>query len=706
VSSLAAPPRPRLRAAGQALAVSRPGPDGLLTAGLAAILCAIAFSADGGLRLGRITPTELGLVLGGGLVAAAGALAAPARGRLYGLAPILLLFAFAALSALSVLWAVDPAQAWFEANREVSYAFCFLAAAACAHLAPERWNAVLGGITVFGVVVSAYALATRVLPGALSADEVYARLREPYGYWNAVGLTGALAVPGLLWLGARRTGHQALNAVALPALALCLVCVLLSYSRGALLAAAAGVALWFAVVPLRLRATAVLVPSLAGALFVVLWAFGRPALSEDRVPLALREEAGAELGAVLAGTGLVLLLAGLAIGFALASRPPRPGTRRAVGAALLVALALVPVGVVGALALSDRGLGGTVSDSWRSLTDPEASSPANDPARLTETGSVRARYWREAWAVFRDEPVLGVGAGGYAIARPRYREDDLAVRHAHGHVVQVLADLGLVGAGVTLLLLLAWLACAARAVGLRPRERRTRWSAERVGLASLLAVVVVFGVHSLVDWTWFIPGTAVPALVAAGWLAGRGPLGAGRNAAPAAYATPLRARLAAGLRSPARANGAFAAIALALVAAWAVWQPLRAEQAGQDALAALERGDLTAARANVAAARERNPLSVEPLFERAVVETRAGDLDAARAALAEAVRLQPDNPATWLQLAEFELFTLRRPEVALAAVRPALFLDPRSDPAIEVFLQARRETTAPPPGAQAAPTEP
>jgi len=279
------------------------------------------------------------------------------------------------------------------------------------------------------------------------------------------------------------------------------------------------------------------------------------------------------------------------------------------------------------------------------------------------------------------------------------RQDDLAVRHAHGHAVQVLADLGLVGAAVTLALLLAWLATALRATGLVPRRRGsppTRWSAERVGLATLLCVVVVFGVHSTVDWTWFIPGTAVPALVAAGWLAGRGPLLAGRAAAPAAYARPLGERLAAGLRTPPRAAAAVAVVALALVAAWAVWQPLRSEQAGQDALAALERGDLAGARAQVAAARARNPLSAEPLFERAVVETRAGDLDAARAALAEAVRLQPDNPATWLQLAEFELFTLQRPDAALTAVRPALYLDPRSDPAIELFLQARRQVAETP----------
>ncbi len=42
-------------------------------------------------------------------------------------------------------------------------------------------------------------------------------------------------------------------------------------------------------------------------------------------------------------------------------------------------------------------------------------------------------------------------------------------------------------------------------------------------MLSMLCGVVVFGVHSFVDWTWYVPGDAFVALVCAGWLAGRGP---------------------------------------------------------------------------------------------------------------------------------------------------------------------------------------
>ncbi|MBA3327775.1 MAG: hypothetical protein H0T43_05695 [Solirubrobacterales bacterium] len=134
---------------------------------------------------------------------------------------------------------------------------------------------------------------------------------------------------------------------------------------------------------------------------------------------------------------------------------------------------------------------------------------------------------------------------------------------------------------------------------------------------------------------------------------------------------------------------------IALVAAWTAWQPLRSSNAGQDALAALDRRDVDEARELARTARDRNRLSVDPLYELAVIESAAGREVAARRALEQAVRLQPRNPDPWLRLAEFELFTLDRPRVALTAIRPALFLDPRSSDAIGVFLAATRRTRTP-----------
>ena len=103
------------------------------------------------------------------------------------------------------------------------------------------------------------------------------------------------------------------------------------------------------------------------------------------------------------------------------------------------------VAFAGALAHSHRGFTGSISHAVDSLTNPNAKTPPNTPDRLTAVASVRARYWKEALQVFEAHPALGAGAMGYQTARLRYRKAPLVVAHAHGFVVQTLADLGLVG---------------------------------------------------------------------------------------------------------------------------------------------------------------------------------------------------------------------------------------------------------------------
>ena len=154
-----------------------------------------------------------------------------------------------------------------------------------------------------------------MFPASLAPDETYARLREPFAYWNSVGLMAALGVPPMLWLAARRTGHAAVNALAWPAIGLLLVCMMLSYSRGALRRARCSAsALWFLLVPLRLRGAgrAGRRASLVAAP-VIAWAFSQDGLTTDRAPIAARVDAGHEFGALLVLMAAVLLAAGLAV---------------------------------------------------------------------------------------------------------------------------------------------------------------------------------------------------------------------------------------------------------------------------------------------------------------------------------------------------------------------------------------------------------
>jgi Tfp pilus assembly protein PilF len=147
----------------------------------------------------------------------------------------------------------------------------------------------------------------------------------------------------------------------------------------------------------------------------------------------------------------------------------------------------------------------------------------------------------------------------------------------------------------------------------------------------------------------------------------------------------------AGIRAPRRAALAAAALLVALIAAWATWQPLRSQNAMDDALAALEQKDIGRARADAKNAQDRNPLAVEPLFVRSVVEQQAGDDAGARRALEDAVKLQPSNAEPWLRLAAYALNVEHDPAQAKAALGPALYIDPRSSTGISLYLQAQRQ---------------
>jgi hypothetical protein len=628
---------------------------------------------------------------------------------------------FAALTALSVVWSVQPDESWQDAGRVFAYSAVFGAAVVLAWVAPERWPAVLGGVTLAAVVVCGYALLTKVFPSQFDANDIYARLRAPYDYWNAIGLTAAMGVMGCMWLAARRAGHALLNALAYPAAGLMLVTLLLAYSRGALVALGLGLILWFCIVPLRLRGATLLLVGALGAGAVVAWDFHKHALSSENVALAARTVAGRQLGVLLVAMLVALTLAGLAIGFLTSLQAPSARARRRAGALLLILPLLALVGVAGALAVGHRGLTGTISHDFNSLTNPNAKVPPNTPGRLTAIASVRARYWNEALEVFKDHPLVGVGAGGYRIARLRYRTETLEVEHAHGYIVQTLADLGIVGLLISLALLLTWMAAAGRAThpfnrrwtswrelrgvpdaasGARngesanedPGNRRGRWrrlgrirwrhvpepyTPERIGLLSMLCVVVVFGVHSFADWTWYVPGNACVALLCAGWLAGRGPLESpAEKAISTAEPTSAQTNGWSALRKDPRSLGVAVAVMIAaLLAAWAQWQPRRSEDAAQEALTLISRNPARAL-AEAQAAVDRDPLSVQALYSLAKVRQAAGEGALTKATLERAVRLQPSNPQTWLALGEFDLPV--DPHAALSDLHSAIYLNPES----------------------------
>jgi tetratricopeptide (TPR) repeat protein len=160
-------------------------------------------------------------------------------------------------------------------------------------------------------------------------------------------------------------------------------------------------------------------------------------------------------------------------------------------------------------------------------------------------------------------------------------------------------------------------------------------------------------------------------------------------APPAPWAQRGRlARWRAAERGPALA--AALVCVLALAAAWAAFQPVRAVHASETAYDRLDAGQPAAAADIARLAAERDPLSVDPLFQLAAIEQARGRLPEAKAALERAVRLQPANAEAWRRMARLRLSALSDPKGALRAFQASLWLDPASAESVSGVVEAAR----------------
>jgi hypothetical protein len=654
---------------------------------LGGALAGVAFGAAGGSELGRTTIVEvLAVIVCGAFIAAAILWSRP--GQLWGATCVLLFAAFAALTALSVTWSIVPSLSYVEAGRTLAYLCIFSAAVAGARLAPRATGVVISGIVLAATAAVLYALAARVWPGSIGETEISNRIGQPFQYWNAVGTTAALAIPGLLWLATRRCVSAVGRVLAYPALGAAVLALLLSQSRGALVAAVIGTVAWIAIVPtVRLRSLpAIVLPSL-GAGAVGAWALSQDAFSVAGEPLRVKESVAGEFGLLLVVMLLGLVVAGALVNAGLNRGLPPVHVGRRIGIVALVIACAVPL-----VAFTSAAFSGGIGDRVDELTSETSTAPSDEGAgRLTAASSTRGKYWREAGRVFDDRPAAGLGAGTFQTSRLRHRNDDSVTRHAHGFVPQTLADLGIAGVVLSTALLIAWLVAVARATGLYPRRlpfrrgngdppTRRDWDGDRIALVAATLIAVVFGLQSAIDWTWFVPGPTAMALVAAGFVAGQAPLGRPRPAASPAHESFAL--------SPGRLLAASAVLIAAVITAWAVWQPEASDRQTGDALRLAEAGQTEAAIAEAQDAADTNPLSSNPLLTEAAIETSAGNLSAARAALERAVLEFPGDPQNWYRLAAFQLGTLDHPVQAAATVRAAIFLDPKGQLNRQLYLEA------------------
>ena len=307
---------------------------------------------------------------------------------------------------------------------------------------------------------------------------------------------------------------------------------------------------------------------------------------------------------------------------------------------------------------------------------------------------MRARYWNEAFHVYESSKWIGAGAGAYVVARTRYRTDRLVVRHAHGYGVQTLADLGLIGVGAVAAGR-GGVAGARRSAppGCGRRDRGLPFDPERIGLLTLATVVIVFAAHSLIDWTWFVPGNAVVALLCAGWVAGRPGLRE-RAAAPLAARPASAGRGASACAASGRRRSAARrprCMVAALAASWAALQPVRV---GARRRPRAGRRRARQVRPRRAAARRPAPTATRCRSSRCGCSpssrTRAATPSRPPRYLEQAVVRQPANTEAWRRLGRYRLTVLGDAEGAVQAFRAAYYLDPAALQTASDLVEATR----------------
>jgi O-antigen ligase len=573
-----------------------------------------------------------------------------------------LVWAFAAWTMLSSIWAESAARAWEGADRTILYAAVITVPLALRGRRQALWvgQGIFAGVGLVAVITLIALLANG--PDLFGGG----RLEDPLAYRNATATLFAFAFWPLIGLASERGRNTPLRAISFSVAVLSLGLAFLTQSRGVVLGLVCGAVVFLAIGPDRLRRTLFALAAAGGVAI-----FSGPLLSPyhafqngEAVTSSVVDDASRALliltfVALLFGLFAALLdngLRGSATGDA--ARRVAPYGLAALGAVVVVA-ALVAIGNPISYA----------NDKWDEFTDVN-SSTSSSSTRLGSVGGQRYDLWRVAWKEFESAPVGGVGEGNYVFDYYEERRTDRNLNDPHSLPFRLLAETGIVG-----LLLFAGVVVAL-GIGVT-RSARSSALADRRTIAGLAAGGAVVVGQSLTDWLWLIPtvtGLGLISLALAAVPRGRS------EDRPTPLDLPwFRERERVVVRFGIAALLAGAAISIVFLFFSDLYIRKARDEQGTSASA-----QLSAART----ASDLNPVSVIPLYLQASALEAEGQRNQAREKLQDALSKESENFVTLTLLGDLEV---RAGQFAAAAeyYQRAHDLNPR-----DVGLQRLAETTA------------
>ena len=547
----------------------------------------------------------------------------------------------------SLLWSPNRGDAWLGAGQTLLYLLAFWVTTGLVSLgATRRW--VLAASVMGPAIVAALTLLSLTPPRIEELFTSDGRLEGTIGYRNGEAAFLLVSFWAGIYISGSRSVSPLLRGLILAGSVLSVDLAVLTQSRGAMVAMAISLPVFFLFSGQRVRGLFALAPVALALLFTF------PSLNEVYQALVNDEEAPAVLIGALptvwlaaAGAGLYGFLWGLVDRrWELTSSV----TRFIGGVALVASIAVLIFGLV---AVSERAGNPVawVDQRWEAFKNDDEGGQEQS-RYLAASGSGRYTLWQVAWEDFASRPLLGIGTQNYEATYYQLREKDVGyVRQPHTLPLEVLAERGLIG-GVLFFGFLA--SCLGSGLWQRIKDLGPEGKGQ---VGAMVAAITYWFVHSSAEWFWQFPAVTLPVMVYLAMLVG--PWGQ-LEVVPA--------------RWPVRLVGtAVAVLAVAAVAPlYAADRYLAQSRASTDLGEALEAAER---------AQRFNPASPELRQREAVLAIRTDDWDRAEAALQEAVRLNPEHYIQYELLAQFHELRGDQ-ESALSYHRQALALNPL-DPDLE-----------------------